>query len=727
MPGVAGCDGGDGRQRWSLLGWPLAPLGLLVLALVRQHAQSGVQGALLSLVPFVLYLALRWAADRAGWRRFSRLRSSSLLICLGLLPYLLVYPGPRSPWPALAAALVAGEATVGTVRGGAVARVPASMVELGLGVVFFGAFLLAPYWALGVLSSGVNAGPPQLLLALTIAGGLAWARLGSGTVRVRLDRRAGAELLAVGLVAGVIHARPLSAVVPLGSDEAYHLSSASAAALTAGALVLDRCWVLWALVVSTLWARQRAAWPPLLLLAALFVGATVDLVRVTGHDFLEILRYPQFARWLSVPFLLAWDWHTGQGAGSAPLAVQRLLPLLCAAGVAWCCLRALAREPLWLRTGFALGVLVTPLLVYYGSYLWLEMPVVFLLTFACLDAQALVLRPARALVRRPAWYALLLAGFVRETAIAVLLAFVLCRVVASWATRRPGASLLRVARQELVVGGLVLGPTLFYAWFRTHSSSVRNAYEPVAAQLLDPATWGALAASLVEQMAPLAGLGLCGAWVAWHGGRRAAAAMWVMAFGGHVLFHALDSFHAWFAYSRFNLFLIPPLLAGSVELLRALSPGRRPVAALLLAATLAYGVAAWPLHPDGTRRAGWGRGRWPHTVDDSWPHDRVLLWLLAERPGSRVAVIGRSATLYGWDLAFQQLGWRPPGFSVHELERADLSALQRAERAVAGQAEVVVVQVPLDPEEVLAVMPAYRIAARIRNDAREILVLERPR
>jgi len=194
-------------------------------------------------------------------------------------------------------------------------------------------------------------------------------------------------------------------------------------------------------------------------------------------------------------------------------------------------------------------------MVYYSSTLYLELPAALLMTVVLFDAERLLTDTPEELRVRPAWYALILIGFVKETTIPFLLAFLLCRL----AGRARGLRIaLRSGRTLLAEAGVVFGvlfPLAAYLFFRELWAE-SSAYVAVPVHLLDPRNYTILLRSYAQQFGPL-GLLAAGGLIVMLVRRRFLVVLFLAtAFFGDAAFHFLDQVQL-IGYSRFNLLFFP--------------------------------------------------------------------------------------------------------------------------------------------------------------------------
>jgi hypothetical protein len=127
---------------------------------------------------------------------------------------------------------------------------------------------------------------------------------------------------------------------------------------------------------------------------------------------------------------------------------------------------------------------------------------------------------------------------------------------------------------------------------------------------------------------------------------------------GTVVFYGIDQNSLELTgYSRFDLFLLPPLLAGVAVLLSQLARRGKAASAALALASLAVNLAISPVNLDGTKQPYWGN----YEADISehyYPYDEALLWLSQHAEEQEILF---SPMFYDYYLAFYfaKFDWHP--------------------------------------------------------------------
>lgn len=579
------------------------------------------------------------------------------------------------PWAPLKvglAALAAAGLGAALARGG---RVPRVAVFLLAASVFWIAHVASPYWLLPGTVIGRAAA-----LALLVLLAASWAAIASGDVTWRPPPLAAfASVLIVapltiaclpGLFAPLefrgdedVHvARPLAAIEALQNLTAAH--PLTVAALVAIGLLL---FALRPRVAGLLSALAVLAVP--LVLAAWFMGRppSPELMAKLG-------RYPILSAWL----------HTAAAFSPFQLAPSlrhllyqealfRLVPFFSLLLLATWVARVVKGSPA-LRALLALALTTPPVLLYYATALYLELPAVVLITVGLygLDVSAVRLLKGRA--ESGALLALALGLLLKESAAALGLAAV-AAVSALLITAR-GSAAARL-RASALLAAVVLTPAMVYLFWRTTTPALRAlraaSFDP--APLANPDLYrslpGAMAVSLGVPLLLLAAVGV----VVSVRRRPWAAVTWGSALLGMLLLLAGDwvtattagPLPAHWGHSRMLLLTFPPLGCFAIDACRFLY--RRSPAALGVAAGVVILLHLWlrPFGWDGSRPAHWG-DLVSEAAGERYPYPQLYGWLARSRVRGEVLILGRDYAYrddfylkrYGLDLAVRTWPTRTP-------------------------------------------------------------------
>jgi hypothetical protein len=369
----------------------------------------------------------------------------------------------------------------------------------------------------------------------------------------------------------------------------------------------------------------------------------------------------------------------------------------------------LGQEPRWRKAPPALpllGALVVatlPTLLYHGTLLYLELPLLPLLVLLVRAGRRWLLASPERLAGGNAWWAALALGFLKDTGIIAVGILWLTRVAVrgTFLMRRNEWS-VRALLAEARVAFVTLGPGTLYLLLRALHGS--RPYQPHFENFLAIETWLQAARGLGEQFGFLWLPALAGAWLL---ARRRAWAQLLAAgalFGGMGLFHLLEE-PRWVGLARFNLLLLPAVLVLAWEGLGTLLHRRTPamIALLLL---LAGNALLSPVDRTGQRAVWGGSGeRWYDYTD-------CLVELRKLKPDARLA-IANVAHSYGIGMTLQRLDWWADVANLSVSDPGDARATLRAALASAakGDFDFVIFRWDGPPE----VAPDYRHAGYARH------------
>ncbi len=504
-------------------------------------------------------------------------------------------------------------------------EIPRAFVYACLFVTFFLAFIFVPYWE----SAG---GWWQVsLVAGTTGLGVWWAIRSSGAARLRIARKDALWFLAVGAALAVINARALSYDIPCRGDENFHIPVTLRFAFfiihhwapsLALAVVMMIPFVGWQIGKLTWW------------FVAISVGlslATAVGIGIEGGSVPSMARYPYLSKVFSaVPVMLAqpfWGVHP-------PEWVLRVVPFVAAVGVAWLPMRMVRDLPRWAHVMLALVIGTLPLILYYSSLLYLEMPAVFLMMIVCFRARDLFALPPVQLRREPSWYALLLIGFIKETAAPFLLVFLVIRYAVQFRRTLRVEGKWRAMLQEAEVGFCVVAPIAFYLVYRTLYASVRP-FHPDLTHLLQWRAYGFGLKAYAIQFGPILVLSAAGFVLLLARRERVTILFLVAALVADNVFHLLDHV-GYYGYSRYSLFAAPMLLVPACFALDWMAVRGRWVIGLVLVALLAGNFWLCPIESDGSRKRNWGDST-DSVTEWSYPFRNAIDFINTHYYGGRVA------------------------------------------------------------------------------------------
>jgi len=522
-----------------------------------------------------------------------------------------------------------------------------SSVRILLALIFLLAYIFTPYWMLPS-SQMIRV----IILLLSLAAGGIWVHVSSSRILIEWDLR---KLIQFGLflvLLLIVNFKSLISVLPWRGDEDYHifltLNLVKRLPGIAGVLIPI------VVIIMIITALMK---PKLGMIIGTILSFTIIIYHLLSNPLhgIDLLRYPFINYWFyAIPPLAA-------SLVTTPYRefLFRIVPFLSSVAIAWMAYDKLQNKNkiisyLW---GFAFGTV--PLLFYYTSILYLELPALALMLFVCLNIKDLLNADYENIKQIPAWYALILIGFIKETTIIFLLCFLAARYLFSFQNylreTRPNKSLTSYLTKELSIAISVLGPFVAYLIFRTTLTNTRG-FSPQISNLWDISLYGVLVKSFIEQFGIFLIFFFVGIAILIKQNSYKETVFLLSMFIGIPIFHILDN-SGFTGYSRFNLFILAPIFSGSVIMIKSLSNWNKYVYSILAVATISVNLFLSPINIDGTKKPLWGN----YLVDTSehyYPYKKALSWLKETNHENKMIFSGMYYR-YKFQFYFNNLGWWP--------------------------------------------------------------------
>jgi hypothetical protein len=352
------------------------------------------------------------------------------------------------------------------------------------------------------------------------------------------------------------------------------------------------------------------------------------------------------------------------------------------------------------------------------------------MTVACLDVYSLLHKSSNEIPQTPSWYALILIGFIKETAIPFLLCFIAIRIVVQlliWLGKTPEEKLqrplLNLLVGELGIGFVVLAPVFLYTFFRVTLTSTRT-FTPRVSNLFDLTNYRFVMVSFFEQFGSFLFFFIAGCVLLVRDKAFETVVGYVVLILAVLAFHMMD-YNVYAGYSRFNLFVLPPILAGSSRLITWVTKQRLYFGIMLVFTGIVMNLVLSPVHLDGVKTPYWGSFR----IDDSehyYPYQDALVWLKNNQAKKRMLFTGLDF-YYPFQFYWNKLDWKPrkdgiPSETIEDETVAVTSALEKAERE---RYSVVIYRV-IDENLVLPQdTGAFRVQV-IKNSAHSLIIFYKP-
>jgi hypothetical protein len=546
-------------------------------------------------------------------------------------------------------------------------RLPKTFVSALLASIFSLAFIVSPYWTI----PGSIAGKIMTFI-LTIGVGTVWALVSGENLDLRFHPKSWL-LLAVALIGLIIlNYRSLTIGIPWRGDEDHHIRQVLLLLESTQEWIAPDVFFIGLMGVAAFlyaaWKRPRWAIPiaGILITSIAIVYIRKNPFQTLGSDFL--LRYPFVNYWF---YALA-PKIASLTANPYQEVLYRIIPILSTVGIVWVYIQSLtsAKTPIKLLLGLFLATI--PILFYYSSIFYLELPAVLLMLIVCLNIKSLLEDDFNKIRQNPAWYALILIGFIKETTITFLFCFLICRLVVRFMHKKPGNRLqtppeftssgkierpiLHYLKEELAVVFTTSIALFLYILFRSTLTTIRS-FSPSLSSLWNIAVYQAIGQSLIEQFGILCLLFLGGCVLLLLKKEYSTVCFFLFTLFFIPFFHVLDG-SAFAGYSRFNLFILPSLLAGSIPLIKYVTEKTKIITLLIaLCVTIVANLLISPVYPDGSKKPFWGN----YLVDTSehyYPYREALSWLKETHRDDHILFAGLYYP-YLFDFYIDQLHWAP--------------------------------------------------------------------
>lgn len=506
-------------------------------------------------------------------------------------------------------------------------KISKPLVGFGLTSLFLLCFVITPLWnslpgfPLKILS---------LLLSLSFAFALGWWGSGSVALFSLRDLVVGFGIL---LVMTILNGQSMLLSIPWRGDEDYHIMYTKQ---LSDSINIHKIYLL----VFVVFALAFVFFKKLNFFSGFVIFVFSILAAFAGYhahvDLYNVLRYPILLKYLTA--ILAWFYHYLPLTGFPELP-YRILPFISSTILIFLIVNSLPKNKGWMKIAVIVFFVTLPLLRYYSTLFYLEMPAVLCMTLVLLNAQSLLEKPLTELNHEPSWYALVLIGFLKETVLPFVLVFLFWRILFRVIPLLKTHFQIKVLWSELFFFFAVGFPLFLYLLYRMRFGNAHH-YQPDFENFLNPTLVKILLRSWWDSfgiLIPTAAIGLI---ILVYHKKWLQLFFLVALYGAISLFHFIDG-SLYIGYSRFNLFLLPVLAVLSVEAIRFLSEKFIPVLFFILLMGIGFNYLFSPLNGDGTRKSYWGI----YGVDigeHDYPYRDALVEIQKLHLGNRVRLTGNS-------------------------------------------------------------------------------------
>jgi hypothetical protein len=489
-------------------------------------------------------------------------------------------------------------------------------VFLGLSFVFSIALIFTPYWSLG--ASGLH---KALFVAGLTGAGLLWAFACSSSLSMTVTAKNLVTLLVCLGIVALVNLAPLLADLPWRGDEDFHVRVTGNLVTLARrhALLFSAPYFFFSLVFLF---RGKKSWPFYFVAAVVLSGICAACGGLLPFPMQDVVRYPYVLRYLSAALVLPISMVTPH----VPEAFYRIVPLVSSVFVAWLCVVRWSGGRLVAAAAVAAAIATMPLVFFYTSLLYLEMPAVLLFSLVFFRAEALLCQDIGKTREDPCWIAIVLVGMVKETVLPLLAACLVCRAIIRGRILLRSRAGIRAYVGEAAFAFCILLPPAIYLWFR-NLAGVARVLQPHPAHLVDGEVYFTLGRAIFQQFDLCLILAIVGLCVLAARRQFVPLLLSCCAILFQTAFNILDD-KLYIGYSRFNLMLLPPLLLWMGAAVKPLLERWKTAGIAVLGAVTVLNLLYSPINLDGSRKSHWGSYLYD-TGEHSYPYRSAINWLVA--------------------------------------------------------------------------------------------------
>jgi hypothetical protein len=584
---------------------------------------------------------------------------------------------------------------------------PRQFTGASLFCIFSLAYIAGPYWTIHH-SLFIRI----LLLITTIGTALFFAYYSSSDLLIRLNRNDFISFLVLLLIMVLLNHRTLISAIPMRGDEDYHimvvLDFARKFTATVGfhfPYILLTCLFLFT-------AFRKSKYYVVFGTGVLFYFILFGASEQVSHS--KILRYPFFPRIFQVIIPIFTNFFDN-------LYIEisyRITPFISAILLAWLSQRHRPFPDRVVNLMFGVAIGTMPLVYYYSSVVYLEMPAVVLMMIVCFQLETLLRDDFQKLKQQPAWYALITLGFIKETTLLFLLLFMFFRIANQMClTIRCKKKFLSNGFRELLIGLCTLLPVFIYLLYRAYYGTSRNTSFEIS-NLMRFEIYPVILRSFFDQFGFFFILFAAGCFLLVKKGQILTLTFTLSTIIAYSLFYAMEN-TIYSGYSRFNLFSLPLIILLSKEFLYDLRQKKILVCSLILI-TIIFNIRLSPIHMDGTRIPLWGN----YLVDTSehyYPYSETIQWLKKNHKSKKILFSGMNYP-YFFSFYFNKYKWTPLSNMLKSNYRDDekTSLLKALESAEASNYDIVVFQLRNNKMPKTDNQYGFRLIKIIRNQAHSI-------
>jgi hypothetical protein len=363
----------------------------------------------------------------------------------------------------------------------------------------------------------------------------------------------------------------------------------------------------------------------------LFYGNVARESRIDMLSLGQILRYPYVEKWMSAFFSFV-DY-------AGDIRLYRLVPFLSTILLAWYLFVVIEKK----LNNTIVSVLAScafvtiPLMYFFTSLLYLEMPVVLLMTYCIFNMRDLLFLDSKTFVQKPIWFALLLMSFLKETVFIFLILILAARFILQM---RKAVFDVRVIAAEVRLAILAMLPSVIYLFFRKYFSLVPP-YGLHTDILLDWSNYVLVGKALVEQMGVLVFVAILGFLTVLKEKEKQIFLVLLFLFTGITVFFMMNQIE-FLGYARWNLFVIPIVYYLAYRFFISV---KTITVWVFLSLLIAVNVYLSPISTDGVRLPNWGSPS-SDTAEYAYPYEEAIRYLQSKHTVSSMVFLGQYYPYY---------------------------------------------------------------------------------
>lgn len=518
------------------------------------------------------------------------------------------------------------------------------------------AFYFSTYWAIPE-SRTLRLG----LLIVTVVLGAIWAMISAGSFQLNFQRSYLLTAILAFVVVIAFNFLPINTSIPWRGDEDYHIIQITHLFYSVPGYIIIGLILLLFLFPPVV--RQHPVTG--LILGLLLLSLLMHYFRFARPFKAEgsyyLLRYPFVSYWFAavVPIIAG---YFGQAYYEWS---YRLIPMISAAGIVWLILRTIPQRSIFTRMLIAISIATMPVLWYYATIYYLELPAILLMLWVTLNLEKVMKGNLSELKSDNVWIGLLLIGFIKETSIIFLVSLLILRGLyqvyklfqtKEINTRVGGTNLIQFLVNEAIITLSVLFPLVYYLALRRFLINIDRTYAWAFSNLLDLSTYLTQLKAFILEYSLFFILFIAGIILLFYARQTLKASGLLFLFASVFVFFEADA-KAFIGYSRFNLSFLPVILVVAAEAFKALSERWPKLLNAVLGLIILANLLISPIFPDGSKKPYWGIYG-SDTSEHYYPYREVFQEI---RSANREPVILVTGLWYGYfsDFYFKQMNWFP--------------------------------------------------------------------